>query len=150
MKRTKRNSRNDFTTLLDGIFNVDIPKIINDLPNSKFVPPVNILEKDDQFIVEVAVPGVAKNEINVEVNDNLLTISREEAKIEKENETETTQSEPKFTRKEFSFSSFKRTFTLPDAVDANLISASNTNGILSIVLPKREEAKAVKKNITIA
>jgi len=148
---TKRNSRNDFASLLDGIFNTDIPKIINDLPNSKFVPPVNILEKEDEFTLEVAIPGVAKNEINVEVNDNLLTISREKANTEEnDTEAETAQSEPKFTRKEFSFSSFKRTFTLPDTVDANLISASNNNGILSIVLPKKEEAKAVKKSITIA
>jgi len=145
---TKRNSRNDFATLLDGIFNVDIPKFINDLPsNTKHVPPVNILEKEDQFVVEVAVPGVEKGDINIEVNDNLLTISREKA--ETANENEGTESTVKFTRKEFSFNSFKRTFTLPETIDTNLISASNTNGILSIVLPKKEEAKAVKKSITI-
>lgn len=145
---TKRNSRNDFASLLDGIFNVDIPKIMNDLPNSKFVPPVNIVEKEDQFVVEVAVPGVAKDEINVEVNDDLLTISKEVATTE--NEADTNKETLKFTRREFNFSSFKRSFTLPETVDASLISASNSHGILSIVLPKKEEAKAVKKSITIA
>lgn len=149
MKTRKRNSRHDFTSLLDGIFNVDIPKLMNDLPtNTKHVPPVNIIEKEDEFIVEVAVPGVDKEAINVEVNDNLLTISR--AKVEAQTENEGSKSEIKFTRKEFNFNSFKRTFTLPETVDANLISASNTNGILSIALPKKEEAKAVKKSIAIA
>jgi len=149
MKRTKRSSRNDFANLLDGIFNVDIPRFINDLPNNnKHVPPVNILEKEDQFIVEVAVPGVEKEAINVEINDNMLTISKENVEASKENEG--TESSVKYTRKEFSFNSFKRTFTLPETIDSNLISASNNNGILSIVLPKKEEAKAVKKNITIA
>ncbi len=148
MRMTKRNSRNDFASLLDGIFNVDIPKIMNDLPNSKFVPPVNIVEKEDQFVVEVAVPGVAKDEINVEVNDDLLTISKEVATTE--NEADTNKETLKFTRREFNFSSFKRSFTLPETVDASLISASNSHGILSIVLPKKEEAKAVKKSITIA
>jgi len=146
---TKRNSRNDFATLLDGIFNVDLPKFVNELPASKYVPPVNILEKEDQFILEVAVPGVEKEAINVDINDNMLTISRDKAEDKAENENETTVTEGKFTRKEFNFNSFKRTFTLPETVDAHLISATNTNGILSIVLPKKEEAKAVKKTIAI-
>lgn len=143
---TKRNSRNDLATLLDGIFNVDLPKFVNETSTSKYVPPVNILEKEDQFILEVAVPGVEKEAINVEVNDNMLTISKEKV----DDKTEATETASKFTRKEFNFSSFKRTFTLPETVDAHLISATNTNGILSIVLPKKEEAKALKKNITIS
>jgi len=144
MRMTKRNSRNDFANLMDGIFNVDLPKIINELPSStKHVPPVNILEKEDEFILEVAVPGVEKEAINIEVNDNLLTLSREENEADK---SETV----KFTRKEFSYGSFKRTFNLPESIDANLISASNKNGILTITLPKKEEAKAVKKSIAIS
>lgn len=144
MRMTKRNSRNDFANLMDGIFNVDLPKIINELPSTtKHVPPVNILEKEDEFILEVAVPGVEKEAINIEVNDNLLTLSKEENEADK---SETV----KFTRKEFNYGSFKRTFNLPESIDANLISASNKNGILTITLPKKEEAKAVKKSIAIS
>lgn len=144
MRMTKRNSRNDFANLMDGIFNVDLPKIINELPSTtKHVPPVNILEKEDEFILEVAVPGVEKEAINIEVNDNLLTLSKEE------NEADTSET-VKFTRKEFNYGSFKRTFNLPESIDANLISASNKNGILTITLPKKEEAKAVKKSIAIS
>jgi len=146
MKVSKRNSRNDFANLLDGIFSVDFPKLMNELPTSKHNPPVNIIELEDQFTIEVALPGVDKESIDVDVNDNLLTISKTENKID----GETTKDEVKYTRKEFSFNTFKRTFNLPETVDSNLISANNNNGILSIVLPKKEEAKAVKKSIVIS
>jgi len=147
MRLSKRNSRNHYPTfnnLLEGFLNTDF----NHTNGSKNVPAVNIIESEDTFKIEVALPGISKKDVNIDVDDNLLTISREvkEEKLEESKETETI----KYTRKEFSFKSFKRTFSLPESIDADSISASAKDGILVITLPKKEEAKAVKRTIKIS
>ncbi len=95
---------------------------------------VNTKEGKDNYTIEVAAPGHAKDAFKLEVHDNILTISTEKA----ENKTEENE---KWTRKEFSFHSFKRSFTLPKTVDAEKIGAEYKDGILYVVLPKMEEAK---------
>lgn len=105
------------------------------------LPATNIIEKDDAFVVEMAVPGMSKEDVKISLEGNMLTISSEK---EMEN-TDTT-----YTRKEFSYSSFSRSFSLPKTIDADKISAEYDKGILKINLPKKEEAQRITKEIKIA
>lgn len=97
------------------------------------VPAVNIKESEKDFELELAIPGFKKDDFNVEVDKNILTISSE---LKSENETK----EENYTRREFSYSSFKRAFTLPETIDEDKINANYEDGILKLTLPKREEA----------
>jgi len=99
------------------------------------LPSVNIKETDDKFGVEVAVPGFEKEDFNIELDNNELTISSEKKEKHEDKEDE------RYTRREFSYQSFRRSFTLPDTVDGEKISAKYTNGVLHVDIPKREEAK---------
>jgi HSP20 family protein len=105
-------------------------------------PPVNIFEKSDYYHLQVAAPGFEKTDFNVKLEGNLLTVTAE-IKAEAKNETD------KVIRKEFSTKSFKRSFTLDEKIDASNISAKYENGILHVGLPKKEEVKAVAKEINI-
>jgi len=99
------------------------------------LPAVNIKETDDSFELEVAAPGMKKDDFKVEVDNNMLTISSEK-------EVQNEEKENSYTRKEFSYQSFYRSFNLPEnKVDGNKITAKYTDGILHLMLPKREEAK---------
>jgi len=96
-------------------------------------PAINIIENEKDFILDVAAPGLNKSDFTIELDNDVLSISSEvKSKEEK--------SEENFTRKEFNYNSFKRLFSVPDSVDGSKIKASSKNGILSIVLPKKEEA----------
>jgi HSP20 family protein len=97
------------------------------------LPAVNIREDENLFEVEVAAPGLSKEDFNVQVEHDVLTISSE-----KEDKEENAN----YTRREFGYASFKRQFTLPEnAVDVDKVNASHKNGVLHILLPKREEVK---------
>lgn len=98
------------------------------------IPPVNIKETENNFQVELVVPGFKKEAFNIEADNGKLTISAE-VKAEA-----TEQAEGKYTRKEFTHSSFKRVFTLPDTINDDAINAAYNDGILTISLPKKEEA----------
>ena len=98
------------------------------------VPAVNIAEHANDFSIELAAPGFNKGDFKVAVENGVLTISAEK-KEEKADENK------RYTRKEFSYSTFKRTFSLPDHVEGDKISAAYTDGMLTITLPKKEEAK---------
>lgn len=108
----------------------------------KSIPAVNVKESDDNFLVEVAAPGKSKDDFEIELNNNLLTISSE---IEEEHKSENI--EEKFTRREFSYSAFKRSFSLPNSIDSSKILANYVDGVLKIELPKREEAKVKPKRL---
>ena len=97
-------------------------------------PAVNIIEGKDDFRIEVAAPGLEKNDFNVNLENNVLTISSEK-------ESKHEEDDDKVMRREFSYTSFKRSFTLPNTVDGEKISATHKEGILYISIPKREEAK---------
>lgn len=104
-------------------------------PTSTTVPAVNIKESADDFKVEVAAPGMEKKDFNITLNGNQLTISSAK-------QFEETKKEESYTRREFSYQSFTRTFQLPkDVVDAERIMATYENGLLNLTIPKREEAK---------
>jgi HSP20 family protein len=95
---------------------------------------VNVRETADDFAIELAAPGMKKEDFKVEVENDLLTISSEkEHKEEKESDG--------YSRKEFSYASFSRSFTLPKSVLGDQISATYEDGVLHLRLPKREEAK---------
>jgi len=100
------------------------------------LPSVNIKESADGFEVEVAAPGLDKSDFKIQLSNGVLTISSEK-KVE--NETKEGQ---KFTRREFSYQSFSRSFTLPEIVEGEKISAKYDNGILKVSIPKKEEAKS--------
>jgi HSP20 family protein len=99
------------------------------------VPAVNIEENEEQYTIHLMVPGFEKEQFNIQVDDNKLTIS-----AELKNETE--KAEPNFTVREFRAQSFIRTFTLPKhKINGEMISANYKNGVLVVALPKLEEAK---------
>src|SRR6056297_2089533 len=98
------------------------------------LPSVNIKEDEEAFHVEMAAPGLEKKDFKVELNNNMLTISSEKEEEHEENEDE------QFTRKEFNYQSFNRSFTLPETVESNKIKAKYENGILKVDIPKKEEA----------
>jgi len=99
------------------------------------LPSVNIKEGPDAFEVEVAAPGFDKNDFKLELMHDMLTISSE-----KTVENETKENE-QFTKREFSYQSFSRSFTLPRVADGEHIGANYENGILHITIPKKEESK---------
>jgi HSP20 family protein len=138
---------NQFPTLFDHFLASDL----FDWSNRHFsstettLPSVNIKESTEAFEVELAAPGFVKDDFNIELDNDTLTISSEK-KVE--NETNEGQ---QFARKEFSYQSFSRTFTLPNTADSDKIKAKYENGILRISIPKKEEAKPKpSKQIAIA
>lgn len=98
------------------------------------VPAVNITEQKDVYVVSLAAPGCKKEDFKIDVDGNMLTISseKEESKEEKDK---------KFTRKEYNYSSFSRSFTLPDEINREKIEAKYEDGVLKISLLRLEEAK---------
>lgn len=119
--------------MFNELFNDFFDNMINN--SQRFTSPaVNITETDENFKLSLAAPGLAKEDFKITIDNDMLSISAEK-KEEKNTSVE------KFTRKEFSFSSFKRTFSLPEQVDAEKVTANYENGVMVLVLPKREEAK---------
>ncbi len=99
------------------------------------LPAVNVKETNDEFIIELAAPGMSKKDFKINFNNNILTISSEM-------ESEKNEKKDNYTRKEFSYQSFQRSFTVPEnIVNGEKIAAKYNNGILNIILPKREEVK---------
>ncbi len=124
------------TPVFDNLFN----ELINgsfSQPNkngfTKNRPNVNVIESNDHFQIDLALPGLTKKDININVEKDILLINANKETTPKEGE--------KYTRKEFSYDNFKRTFQLPDTVDATNIKASFKNGILEVTIAKKEEAK---------
>lgn len=127
------------TGLFDDFFIRDFPNRppANSFHNVHSVPLVNIQEKDDSFQIEMIVPGMEKNNFNIQLDRNDLVISAELEKGDKPSANGT-----KYVRREFLVQHFKRRFSLPErVVEADKITAKYENGILYVLLPKREEAK---------
>jgi len=106
------------------------------------VPAVNIKETDTAFSLELAAPGKTKEDFAIEIDHNVLTISSE-VKSENEQKDDT----GRYTRREFSYSSFRRAFTLPDSINSDTINATYENGVLHVTLPKKEEALPKPKRL---
>lgn len=135
--RRNDNTFSNLPSVWDNFFNRDIFNWGSNFANAgNNVPSVNIKETPNSFEVELAAPGMEKKDFKVELDGNTLSISSEKQNQHDEREGES------YTRKEFSFQSFYRTFHLPkDVVDADKIEAKYENGLLRLSIPKREEAK---------
>jgi HSP20 family protein len=106
-------------------------------------PAVNIKEEDDKFLVTLAVPGVKKEDIKLNVQNGMLTVSSEKKDEKKE------EKEGKYSRYEYNFSSFSRSFSLPDNADAEYIKAKYEDGELKIELQKKEKTLSAGREIQI-
>lgn len=139
----KRIRPNAFPVLFEDAFLKDFFEPVAKV--SKSMPLVNVKENETSFFVEIAAPGLKKEDFDISVHDNVLTISSE-----MKNETESTDEQLKYTRREFSYSSFSRSFTL-DAqhTDVENITAQYEAGVLSLNIPKKIEPEKVKKSIAI-
>lgn len=137
MNLIKRNTV-PFPSIIDELLKPDWLGGIQNFNTN--VPAVNIKETDTSFGIELAAPGKKKEDFNIEIDHNVLTISSEN-KLEKE------ETEGKYTRREFSYSSFRRAFTLPETVNTENINATYENGVLNVALPKKEEALPKPKRL---
>ncbi len=102
--------------------------------SSQNVPAVNVIEHEDYFRIDFAAPGLQKSDFKINLDNNVLCV-----KSEKENSTEDVKEN--YTRQEFSYTAFQRTFTLPDSANSDKVTAEYKDGILSINIAKKEEAK---------
>lgn len=125
-----------FSNLLENFFGRDMDEMFNRTRVGTAVPAVNIREDNEAFRVEIAAPGLKKDDFRVTLDNGLLTIS-----AEGHQEYEQKNAEGRYTRREFSYHSFSRSFTLPSTVDAEHIDARYQDGILHLAIPKKEEAK---------
>lgn len=126
--------KTSWPSIIDEFFVSNLPGFSNDVFSGTNTPAVNVFEDKDDYRIEVAAPGLEKNDFKINLENNVLTISSE-----KENRKE--EKEGKYMRKEFSYASFCRSFSLPEKVEAEKISANHKDGVLYITIPKREEAK---------
>jgi HSP20 family protein len=135
MSLIKSKENTGVPTLFSDFFSTDF---FNDdffsQPISRWVPAVNIRESANQFNVELSAPGMVKEDFEVEVIDEVLSIRAKK-------EEEKNEGNERYTRKEFRTTSFQRSFRLPQTVISDAIDAKYENGILKLVIPKREETK---------
>lgn len=124
-----------WSSWIDNLFSNDLPTMMmSNFNTGMTLPKVNIRETADSFYVDMAVPGLGKEDFTIDLDNQILSIASEH--VEGNDRVE-----ENYTRREFGYGSFKRTFTLPESVDEAKIKASYENGILSVHLPKKEEAK---------
>lgn len=141
--------RTSWPTLFDSgwmekFFNAPIDEFFN-MGKVMNVPAVNVSETDKTFMLSVAAPGMDKKDFKVEAFDEMLTISAEHEREEKE------EKNGRFNRREYNYSSWTRSFTLPENCDAGRIEANYVNGELKIMIPKLEVRETKKiKNITVS
>ena len=134
-RRGSYNQFPNFDGLLNELFTDDMSDALRSNYNKGItLPKVNIQEIEDAFKVDMAVPGLNKSDFSVRVDKDTLVISAEIKDREDKKENQ-------FTRREFGYASFQRTFILPETVDGEKIEAKYKEGILSVELPKKEEAK---------
>jgi HSP20 family protein len=139
--RLHHPARKSFDTVVDDFLN-SIPGLWNDGYNGINLAPVNITETAEGFNLEVSVPGINKEDIKVNIEKGLLTISYDKKEESKSEGVKTI-------RREFSHRSFKRTFTVADQVNADAIQAKYENGILKLYLPKKEQEKDTPKQVVV-
>jgi HSP20 family protein len=124
-------------------FLTDVPSIFG-TNYAQTMPAVNVRETNDAYFVDVAAPGLKKDDFKVNLDNDVLTISSEKESKKEENEV-------RFTRREYSYSAFERSFTLPYTAEAEKMEAKYENGVLGIKIPKKEVAiKKPAKQIKIS
>ena len=128
-----RRSNDLFPTFFDDFFGRDW-FLNNDQSITNTMPAVNIADNEDNYLVEMVAPGLKKKDFKVELDNQLLTISYQK-------EIENKSKEANYTKREFHYHTFKRSFTLPQTVENEKINAKYEDGILKVMIPKKEEAK---------
>jgi len=128
MRIVKYNNNNVFPSLMNEFLNDDFGMNLFNRSNS--LPSVNSIENNDSFEIDLAVPGMKKDDFIIELNDKVLVISSEKSGINNEN----------MRLNEFDYSSFQRSFRVPDSVDLDKIKATYKNGILKIKLTKKKDS----------
>lgn len=129
----------------DSLFNRDLFDFDSDLFPARVgvnVPSANITETPKEFNLELAAPGLERKDFNIEIENNMLRISAEKKEEKREEDSE-------YSRREYSFNSFSRTFTMPDNIKEDNIKAKYENGILKVTIPKLKES-SVKPALKIA
>ena len=106
------------------------------------VPAVNVAETSDAYLIELAAPGLDKNDFRINVDGDVLTISGEKS-------AEKSSEDKKYSKREYSYTSFTRSFTLPESIDHAKIQANYKDGVLNLEIGKKEEAKVVSKLIEV-
>lgn len=139
---SKRNTGGYWPSLFESFLGRDLSDIGKGMSGN--VPSVNVRENSKAFIVELAAPGLNKKDFNIEVNNNVLTISSE-----KEETKEDKGEKGEYVKREFSYTSFQRSFSLPENVNAEKIKATYKDGLLEIEVPKTGEPSAKSKKIDI-
>jgi HSP20 family protein len=136
----KRNSSllPGFSDVFDSVFN---DTFFNDGMVAR-VPAVNISEMENKYHVELAAPGLKKEDFKLNLDRNVLNIAVEQTAGQED-------SQKNYSKREYSYSSFVRSFTLPESADDSQINASYTDGILRVDIAKREEAKSIRRQIEI-
>ena len=129
MKIVKFNNKQIFPSLINEFFNDDFG--VNFLNNNHSVPSVNTIENDDSFEIDLAVPGMKKDDFSIELENNVLIIS---------SETSNNVSNENLRLNEFNYSSFQRSFKIPESVNLDKIKGNYKNGILKVLLPKKKES----------
>ena len=128
-----------------------LPGILDDFFGNEWVdktsstaPAVNVIETDKEYKVEIAAPGLTRDDFKIDINeDNELTVSMEK-KVEKNEESEKEGNKHTYLRREFSYSSFRQRMILPDNVNVDNIDAKMENGVLTIDIPKKTEEEKRK------
>lgn len=131
-------TNSNLPSLIENLFGRDVNDFFNTNTSSfTNIPAVNVVEHQDGFRIDVAAPGLKKDDFKLNLNHNNLIISGHQ----ETQDGEQNKNAERYTRREFSYSSFQRTFMLPSSVDAEQIQATYVNGVLRVEIPKREEAK---------
>ena len=133
------NPANQFPALFDSLFN----PVWEQRNNRLHFPATNVFETKDGFMLEMNVPGRNKENFQIALEKNLLTISYDQ-------KAEENQEDKKALRREFSYQSFKRTFSLDEQINSQAIEAKYENGVLKLWLPRKEEVKETAKQITVS
>lgn len=142
MTLVKRKNNDWLPSVFEDIFRTDwLAESAGTSNIGMSIPAVNIQENDTNFLIEVAAPGKKKEDFNIELDNDILTISAEEK------QESTSEENGKFTRREFGYRSFSRSFTLPETADSGKIDANYENGVLKIDIQKREDARPAPKRM---
>ncbi|NJL14345.1 MAG: Hsp20/alpha crystallin family protein [Microscillaceae bacterium] len=132
---------NAMDRMFDRLFHNNFGLMANDAVNN--IPAVNVKENETEFRLELAVPGLRKEDFQINIDNGMLTITAER-------KSETEEKKDHYTRREFNYTSFRRSFRLPETVAQDQIDAKYNEGVLEVVLPKAEEARPKRREIVIS
>ena len=142
MTLVRFNNKRNYPEVWNNVFNRFFEDFLSSqsIQEEEFRPLSNVIETEKGYEVEVALPGFSKQDVNIEVKDGVLTI---------QGKRESKKDESKYARREFFYNEFTRTFTLPESVDEDKITALFKEGILSLELPKKPESKPKVINVKV-